>query len=410
MLTQGGRVDLLVAIERQLSWLAGVQANALAALAADDLAGSDDRQWVREEVACALRQHPATAQAKLHDAVDLDRLPGTRRLLFTGEIPPRRAQVMVGECRRLEPDQVAAVEGRLLARASEQTVANLARSVRRAVLRIAPKPAEQALRDALAERRVGARPDVDGMSWFSAYLPVEGCAALMTALTALATSTDAGDGRRLDQRRADALVELALHASNDPTLPRAHGARPAVNITVALSTLLGLDDQPGDLAGHGPIPAPLARRIAADQTGTWRRIITDPVTGQVLDHGTTRYRPPRELTDYVTARDQQCVYPPCTIPASRCELDHREPAQQDGPTSAANLNPLCKRHHIAKHEAGWHVTRDDSTGDYAWTSPTGHIYITRPPDLTQDLGWQADQPDITPSGPNDRRPPNGTVL
>ena len=53
---------------------------------------------------------------------------------------------------------------------------------------------------------------------------------------------------------------------------------------VALSTLLGFDEQPGELAGYGPIPADLARRMAADPTGTWTRLVTDEL-GQLVDYG-----------------------------------------------------------------------------------------------------------------------------
>src|SRR6266516_3586989 len=76
----------------------------------------------------------------------------------------------------------------------------------------------------------------------------------------LAKATPASDTRTADQRRADALVDLAITALHDPLLPKAHRMRPAVQVTIALSTLLGLDDQPGELAGHGPIPASVARR------------------------------------------------------------------------------------------------------------------------------------------------------
>ncbi len=106
--------------------------------------------------------------------------------------------------------------------------------------------------------------------------------------------------------------------------------RPAIQVTIALSTLLGLDDQPGELAGHGPIPAPLARHIAADPTSTWRRLITDP-TGNLLDYRTTTYRPPANLTRFVTARDQTCTFPGCRRSAQRCDLDHQIPASAGGP-------------------------------------------------------------------------------
>jgi hypothetical protein len=125
--------------------------------------------------------------------------------------------------------------------------------------------------------------------------------------------------------------------------------RPAIQVTVAASTLLGHDEQPGDLAGHGPIPAAVARRLAADQTGTWRRLLTDPATGQLLDYGHTTYRPPRDLADFVMARDQVCTFPGCRRRAHRCELDHRTPYQHGGPTNPENLAALCKRHHTGKH-------------------------------------------------------------
>jgi hypothetical protein len=61
----------------------------------------------------------------------------------------------------------------------------------------------------------------------------------------------------------------------DPNLPEQHGQRPAINVTVPISTLLGRDNQPAHLDGYGPITAALARRLAADPTGTWRRLVTD---------------------------------------------------------------------------------------------------------------------------------------
>ncbi len=48
-----------------------------------------------------------------------------------------------------------------------------------------------------------------------------------------------------------------------PGLPKRHGLKPAVSITIAASTLAGQDDQPAELDGYGPIPASMARRIAA---------------------------------------------------------------------------------------------------------------------------------------------------
>ena len=163
-------------------------------------------------------------------------------------------------------------------------------------------------------------------------------------------------------------------------LPKAQGMRPAIQVTIALSTLLGCDDEPGELAGHGPIPASVARHIAADGTGTWRRLVTDPLTGQLLDYGRTTYRPPRDLAEFVMARDQVCAFPHCSRPAHRCHLDHRVPYAAGGRTSPVNVGALCERHHICKHQVGWRVRRE-SDGTNTWISPTKHRYRSRPPDL-----------------------------
>ena len=123
----------------------------------------------------------------------------------------------------------------------------------------------------------------------------------------------------MDNRRADALVQLAVDAldrTRVPVAPAAPPVRPGlpaqlapptrlhrapaghrglradVHVTVPAGTLLGLCDEPGELAGYGPIPASMARRLAGD--GTWRRVLTDPASGAILDVGRrATQRPPR---------------------------------------------------------------------------------------------------------------------
>jgi hypothetical protein len=58
--------------------------------------------------------------------------------------------------------------------------------------------------------------------------------------------------------------------------------------------------------------------------------------------------------------------------AIRCECDHIVPYNGRN-TVIANLEPVCLRHHHCKHDAGWHVYRDDNSTTW-WTSPTGRRY------------------------------------
>ncbi len=381
VLSPGGRVDALVAIEQHLAWLSGMQQRVLAAMAADDT--SEDR-WVREEVGCALRLSTVTAQRRLAVAEVLaGTLAATGRALRRGRISYLHAMTLAEATYGLDAETAVAVQDRVLPRAGGQTLAEFKRSLRRAVHALDPTRVEEQRAQAMTERRVCMTARDDGMSELWALLPAEGAAAVMTAVDALASVTSATDPRTADQRRADALVDLGVAALHDPLLPKAQGMRPSIQVTVAASTLLGVDAQPGELAGHGPIPASIARRLAADDTGTWRRLLTDPATNTLLDYGRETYRPPKDLTEYVIARDQTCTFPGCSRAAQRCDLDHRIPHNQGGSTNPENLQPLCKRHHRLKHESGWTLDRQ-TNGSYRWTSPTRHRYETRPPHLPVD--------------------------
>jgi hypothetical protein len=312
-LSAAGRVDLLVALERQAAMIAAQQQRVLARMAVDQ---SDDHNWVREDVACALRMSGRTAARRLAVAQTLvERLPAMLRLLDRGQIGYLHAAFLAEAVFALDAKQTRAVEERVLPRAVEQTLSAFQRSVRRAVARVAAATVEEQRAEAMTQRRVCLTPRDDGMTELWALLPAEGAAAVITAVDALASVTSADDPRTPDQRRADALVDLGVAALHDPLLPKAQGMRPSIQIIVALSTLLGTDEQPGELAGHGPIPASVARRLAADESGTWRRLVTDPVTGQLLDYGQDTYRPPKDLAEFVIARDQTCTFPGCERPA-----------------------------------------------------------------------------------------------
>ncbi len=145
---------------------------------------------------------------------------------------------------------------------------------------------------------------------------------------------------------------------------------------IDLPTLLGLADNHGEIPGYGPVPASLAREMAADRC--WRRWTTDPADGHLLDVGRSTYRPPARLRAYVAARDRTCRFPGCGRAARRCDIDHVHPFDKGGTTSAANCGALCRRHHRLKTLARWQLD-SDSDGGVTWTSATGHSYQVRPP-------------------------------
>ena len=129
-------------------------------------------------------------------------------------------------------------------------------------------------------------------------------------------------------------------------------------------------------ARSAAVPALTAWALAAG--GTWRRLVTDPASGTVVDVGRARYRPPAGLADLVRARDRACVFPTCQTPAERCDIDHLTAWSQGGTTSLDNLTTLCQAHHRLKHTPGWTLTRDQATGTLSWHTPDKTIYQRHP--------------------------------
>jgi len=338
------------------------------------------------------------------------------------------------------PGQLAwAVQEQVLPGAQTRTPSQLERDIDRALLEVDPADAAFRLPAAVAKRHVcHPRALPDGMAGIWAVLPAADAAQVDATLDASArTARVLGDPRTLDQLRADTFVDLAtgralLAGGRRPAVGTAaddepEGAAPAdderadvardcdrsadgtldegtataptptaargpervrlpqvrVNVTVALSTLLGLDERPAELAGFGPISAEQARALAAG--GVWRRLVTDPLSGRVLDVGRSRYRPPRGLAEHVAARDGVCACPGCSTPADRCDIDHTEEFHASGQhpgtgtTSADNLGPLSRRCHRLKTDGGF-TLRQVEPGVFEWRTPAGLTYRVVPGD------------------------------
>jgi hypothetical protein len=321
-------------------------------------------------------------------AGELARLPGTRLALASGRIDPVKARAVTEATRLLDAAAARAVEARVLPRAGGQTAAMLRAALRRAVIAVDPAAAEARRRARVAARGVWRQPLEDGLGRLEWVGPAEQVEATHTWLTGKALAARGpGDARTLDQARSDVLGDLGVHGLAAEELPRRHGRRPQIQVVVALSTLLGVDDEPGELAGMGPITAGTARAIAA--RGTWWRLLTDPVTGRLVELSTEAYQPPRELRDFVIARDRTCRGLGCRTPADRCDLDHRVPHPR-GRTEAGNLDPACRSWHRVKTLTDTRVD-SDGAGGLVITLPSGRTY-RRPAEPVLD------HPGLVPTG------------
>lgn len=309
-----------------------------------------------------------------------------------------------------QPELRNAVEAQILAKAQRKTGPQLRAYTKKQVIAAAPGVVEQRRRRAGESRRVDKpRPCGDGMAHMGITGPVESLAAFWLALDAAArnrhtmahkaadpnghhddrsAAARADVGKTLEQLRFDVLADLGFGAldvghlgccADSCRTQQRHGTRHGravqVHVTVPASALAGTADSPGEIRGFGPITAEAARALAAD--ATWRRLLTDPASGVLLDYGRSTYQPPQALRDHVIARDRTCRFTTCDIDAERADIDHTQPAADGGPTTAANTGPLHPRHHTSKTLHAWRL-RQQRPGHYLWISPARHIYEVEP--------------------------------
>jgi hypothetical protein len=378
-LAEGELIDLIQTTQRLIGYVTGVQARAMSALAQrsepinghdQGFRGHDDiSSFVEDEVSLACGISRQSGSNRIEVALALtERLPKTLRALELGDIDFVKARIMAYETDPLTAPQAASVEDVVV---DELTGPGKVCSYRRweirireAVAAVDPKTSEERREKAKTTRSLEYTAEADGMACLAACLPAPAAQSIYALVTRHALANP-GDDRTLAQRRADAFIDLILGQATSSA------RKPLINVTVAASTLLGLDSQPAQLDGYGPITAEMARELAAD--GTWRRLLTDPKSGALLDYGRRLYRPPAAMARHIRALHQVCRFPGCDRPAEFCDLDHRI-AFPDGPTSEANLRPLCRHHHRAKGNTPWYdETLPDGT--VLWISPTGHGWI-----------------------------------
>lgn len=373
-------------------------------------------------------------------------MAATGEALADGYLCWSKARALIGGLDGLPEPLVMDVEDTLLPHAAGRTPAQLRRDVAKLVVAADPEGAGARHQVARSMRRVN-RPSAlpDGMARISAVLPAEDALALDLSLDGAARHARAeSDGRTTDQLRADALAAIGHHAlatgrvelpvlwgtadcrsdgmspdtAAEPasadsaqtvnevgtensearttifSFPTGSGA-PRINVTVPVTALLEPGREPPgsgealpspedvpELHGYGAIDPITARALSAG--GIWRRLVSDPETGTVLDVGRKVYRPPADLARLVRARDGTCTRPGCTVKAQACELDHVQPWEHGGPTSAANLVALCPSDHRAKSRGDFTVVRH-ADGAVDWTSPTGHTYRRTPQGTVRHL-------------------------
>ncbi|CAB4919686.1 unannotated protein [freshwater metagenome] len=403
-----GRLILLQLCKRQEAWSAALSTRMTHAYAtaAMDRTGREtsrfdvSRSGVVAEVGLVMGVHGSTADVKIAQAGLLNPegvLSTTHEALAQGLVTEPVARLMADAMDGLSFEQIARVEAMVLPRlvrhidpiTREGAPAGYSYAkdqLTRALNRIAPERAKEKRAQAMAKRGVKIRIlEEDGLAQISLWTTKVQGISFYERISEMAEASlaaerqaieeaghDASGVHTINQARADVLVEVVMNTKPTPAATSLDcvnvPARVNVGVLIDLPTLLALRDNPAELPGYGPLDPELARALAADNE--WRRFLHDPITGQILDLGNTRYEPSRKIREFIHARDPKCTYPGCNQQARRSQLDHITPWPQ-GPTDRSNLHPLCVHHHNLKTHGNWQVTRDHDSGETTWTSPRG---------------------------------------
>ncbi|MDQ0827551.1 hypothetical protein QFZ60_003724 [Arthrobacter sp. B2I5] len=218
------------------------------------------------------------------------------------------------------------------------------------------------------------------------------------------------DRRTRAQKQLDGIITAAKTALATNTLPTTGGNRPQIIATIhyqdlfpeTLSTSgrtesttgVQLETRPGTGAGTfmftGPVAAATLRKIACDADIIPALLGTG---GEILDLGRkTRLFTPAQRTA-LTARDQGCAFPNCTIPAPWCEAHHITYWSHRGPTTTGNGVLLCSHHHHLIHKEQWKITTTHGTPTFI---PPPHIDPTQTPQ--QNHYFKPPPPPANPQG------------
>jgi hypothetical protein len=205
--------------------------------------------------------------------------------------------------------------------------------------------AEQA--DQVEQRRLKLSKWMDGSLLISGQLDPIGGAAVLTVLEPLARKSGPTDDRCLEQRNADALVELALGG----------GSQAQIQVTSSLETLLALAGAPAAEMEHSlPVSSKTIERLACDSSIA--RVLLNSES-LVIDVGRSKRVVSEPGRRALAARDGHCRWTECDRPASRSAAHHLVHWIHGGTSDLDNLVLLCHRHHWMVHEGGWQLIRSD---------------------------------------------------
>ncbi len=435
------------ALDRVARYVSALQLGATRAVAG----GSSSEEYLTEvhvehELAVATGTSQYAAGRVIETARTLAAVfPAFEAALRAGTVSRGHVTVLVDRTRAVaDPEALAQIGARALPKALRMTPGQFGGEVEKLVARFDPDATARHERARAQSRRVWARQLPDGLGFLGlveSWPVVRAMKARVDAdARALQVARRAGENastrsRRKAARKVDAAQTHPHHPAGldgpaagildtaDATRAEAFAARvlgavsadgsvrwePATAATVTVEVVIDLDTLRSETgavhaAGFGlvdgqAVPAQVARDWARG-AALWRRMVTDPVTGHLLDYGTHTYAA-EPLRRFVLARDGICRNPVCTTGSPhRLQLDHAI-EYPHGSTSTANTGSLCTTSHQLKTARYVDITDSAADGSATWTTgwgqtvhipPRAYLADPDPPPSRAESDTAADDP------------------
>jgi hypothetical protein len=391
-LGEAALVERIAALERMKSAAAAGQARAAAALdlvrrareADAGMPAAKRGRGVASEVALARRDSPVRGGRHLGFAKTLvNEMPHTLAALEAGALSEWRATLIVRESACLDLEDRRALDAEMCSDTGGLDGlgdARIAAAAKAIAYRLDPHAVVDRAVRAETARTVTIRPAPDTMTYVTAFLPMTQGVSVYAALKRAADTC--GDGRGRGQIMADTLVERVTGRPAEVPVPV------AVNLVVTDESLLAGSTVPARLAGYGPIPAAVARRLVgtaahdARSRATLRRLYRHPRSGALVAMESRSRLFPKGLARFIDLRDDTCRTPYCDAPIRH--HDHATAHHRSGPTSAVNGLGECERCNYSKEAPGWTVTAacdENSRHTAEFITPTGARHHSAAPPL-----------------------------
>lgn len=181
--------------------------------------------------------------------------------------------------------------------------------------------------------------------------------------------------------RVAALINLLLPSVPNDSASTGPRVTPKANLDIVIDvkTLMGLREGLGLVSTGVRAPSLVAGSDIREILGCFsdismRRLITDPLTGHLLDRGRKTYTPSAHMRAFITSRDITCRFPGCERSAKAGQIDHAREWNRGGESTVANLGALCIRHHQLKTHGGWKIITSRPDGSATWRAPGGQIF------------------------------------